>query len=95
MWCFVAHVRLSAIIPMLAPLLLIYRPLKQLSKLQVQVEQGRAALARIWSVLDVKMTLPEKADAVSKASFDDRIAFEGVSFRYDTAERDAVHGATF
>ncbi len=94
-WCFVAHVRLSAIIPMLAPLLLIYRPLKQLSKLQVQVEQGRAALARIWSVLDVKMTLPEKADAVSKASFDDRIAFEGVSFRYDTAERDAVHGATF
>jgi len=94
-WCFVAHVRLSAIIPMLAPLLLIYRPLKQLSKLQVQVEQGRAALARIWSVLDVKMTLPEKADAVGKASFDDRIAFEGVSFRYDTAERDAVHGATF
>ena len=94
-WCFFAHVRLSAIIPMLAPLLLIYRPLKQLSKLQVQVEQGQAALARIWSVMDVKMTLPEKADAAAKTTFDDRIAFENVSFRYDTAERDAVRSATF
>ena len=94
-WCFFTHVRLSSIIPMLAPLLLIYRPLKQLSKLQVQVEQGRAALARIWSVMDVNMTLPEKAEPVSKSSFDDKIAFEDVCFRYDTSDRDAVHGATF
>ena len=94
-WCFVARVRLSAIVPMLAPLLIIYKPLKQLSKLQVQVEQGRAALARIFSILDVKMELPERPDAVAKASFDRCIAFEDVSFRYDTAERDAVSHATF
>ena len=94
-WCFVARVRLSAIVPMLAPLLIIYKPLKQLSKLQVQVEQGRAALARIFSILDVKMELPERADAVAKESFDRCIAFEDVSFRYDTAERDAVSHATF
>ena len=94
-WCFVAHVKLSAIVPMLAPLLVIYKPIKQLSKLQVQIEQGRAALARIFSVLDVHMELPERADAVEKKSFDDRIAFEDVSFRYDTADRDAVHHATF
>ena len=94
-WCFVARVRLSAIVPMLAPLLIIYKPLKQLSKLQVQVEQGRAALARIFSILDVKMELPERPDAVAKESFDRCIAFEDVSFRYDTAERDAVSHATF
>ncbi len=94
-WCFAAHVKLSAIVPMLAPLLIIYKPLKQLSKLQVQVEQGRAALARIFSILDVQMELPEKADAVAKKSFDDKMVFEDVCFRYDTAERDAVSHASF
>ena len=94
-WCFVAKVKLSVIVPMLAPLLLIYRPIKQLSKLQVQLEQCRAALARLFSILDVSMELPEKADAAPKAAFTDRISFEDVSFRYDTAERDAVSHATF
>ncbi len=94
-WCFATGVKLSAIIPMLAPLLMIYKPLKQLSRLQVQIEQGRAALARVWSVLDVDMRLPEKADPVRVERFNDRIAFENVSFRYDTAERDAVHAASF
>lgn len=94
-WCFFAHVTLSSVLPMLAPLLIIYKPLKQLSKIQVQIEQGRAALARVFSILDVHMELPEKAGAVRKPSFDDRIVFDDVSFRYDTAERDAVSHASF
>ena len=93
-WCFFTGVKLSMIIPMLAPLLLIYRPLKQLSKLQVQIEQGRAALARIWSIMDVDMELEEKPGAAEKKAFTDRVVFDHVSFRYDTADRDAVHDAT-
>ncbi len=94
-WCFFMQVKLSTIIPMLAPLLMIYRPLKQISKLQVQVEQGRAALSRIWSVMDVKMALVEKPDAISRTAFADKVVFEDVSFRYDTAESDAVSHASF
>ena len=94
-WCFVTGVRLSAIVPMLAPLLMIYKPIKQLSRLQVQIEQGRAALARIWSVLDVAMELPEDPSAEPKESFSDRVVFEDVTFRYDTADRDAVSHASF
>jgi subfamily B ATP-binding cassette protein MsbA len=94
-WCFIADVTLSNVVPMLAPLLLIYKPLKQLAKLQSQVEQGRAALGRIFSILDVAMDLPERKDPVLKKSFDSGIRFENVSFRYDTAERDAVKSATF
>ena len=94
-WCFFAHVTMSTVLPMLAPLLIIYKPLKQLSKIQVQIEQGRAALARIYSILDVEMELPERPDALAKASFDGEIRFEDVSFRYDTADRDAVSHATF
>ena len=94
-WCFMAHVTLATVLPMLAPLLIIYKPLKQLSKIQVQIEQGRAALSRIFSVLDVQMEMPERPDAVRKPSFDREIRFEDVSFRYDTAGRDAVSHATF
>lgn len=94
-WCFFAHVTLSKVLPMLAPLLIVYKPLKQLAKIQGQIEQGRAALARIFSILDVQMELPEKPDAVAKDRFEKVVAFEDVSFRYDTADRDAVSHATF
>ena len=96
-WCFATGVKLSAVVPMLAPLLIVYKPIKQLSKLQVQIEQGRAALARLWSLLDVHMELPEKSEGsrVCKKEFNDKIVFDDVSFRYDTAERDAVRHASF
>ena len=94
-WCFFANITLANILPMLAPLLLIYKPLKQLSKLQVQIEQGRASLQRIWSLMDVNMALAENSNAVVKTSFDDKIVFDNVSFKYDTAEHDAVSKASF
>lgn len=94
-WCFATDVKISDVVPMLAPLLIIYKPVKQLSKLQVQVETSMAALARIYSVLDLDMELPEKPDAAAKPSFDDKIVFDDVSFRYDTAESDAVRNVAF
>lgn len=94
-WCFAMDVKISDVVPMLAPLLIIYKPVKQLSKLQVQVETSMAALTRIYSVLDLEMELPENADAASKKSFDDKIIFDDVSFKYDTAESDAVKCAHF
>lgn len=94
-WCFAKGVKLSAVVPMVAPLLIVYKPIKQLSKLQVQIEQGRAALARLWSLVDVHMELPEAPDAKTKKSFDDKIVFDDVTFRYETAERDAVSHASF
>lgn len=94
-WCFAMDIKVSDVVPMLAPLLVIYKPVKQLSKLQVQLETSLASLCRIYSVLDLDMSLPEKADPVRKATFDDRIAFDDVTFRYDTADQDAVSHASF
>ena len=94
-YCFAAHVTLANVIPMIAPLLLIYKPLKQMANLQVQIETAQASLQRIWSILDVNMELPEKPDAKKKTSFDGKIVFDDVSFRYDTADHDAVSHASF
>ena len=96
-WCFASNVKLSAIVPMIAPLLIAYKPIKQLSKLQVQVEQGRAALARLWSVMDVHMELSEKGEGKKgeKVEFLDKVVFEDVTFRYETSDHDAVSHASF
>ena len=94
-WCFAKGVKLSDVVPMLAPLLVIYKPVKQLSKLQVQIENSLAALSRIYSLLDLHMELPEGANPVRKPTFDSAISFDDVSFRYDTADRDAVSHASF
>ena len=94
-WCFLMNIKVSDVVPMLAPLLIIYKPVKQLSKLQIQLETSLAALNRIYSVLDLHMELPEKANPVRKPTFDDKISFEDVTFQYDTAERPAVSHASF
>ena len=94
-WCFATHVTLANVLPMLAPLLLIYKPIKQMCNLQVQIEGAQAALQRIWSLMDIDVSLPENPNARPKSSFDDRVRFDDVTFRYDTADRDAVSHATF
>ncbi len=94
-WCFTSHVTLANVLPMLAPLLLIYKPVKQMSSLQVSIEVTRASLQRIWSILDVDLRLPEKPGAAAKADFADKVVFDDVSFRYDTADHDAVSHVSF
>ena len=94
-WCFMMDIKVSDVVPMLAPLLVIYKPVKQLSKLQVQLETSLASLSRIYSVLDLDMSLSEKTPPVHKTTFDDRIDFSDVTFQYDTTDRPAVSHATF
>jgi len=94
-YCFATRVTLANVLPMLTPLLLIYRPIKQMASLQVSIETAQASLQRIWSLMDVDMKLPEKAEAEAKSEFRDCVRFNDVSFRYDTADHDAVSHATF
>ena len=94
-WCFMMDIKVSDVVPMLAPLLVIYKPVKQLSKLQVQLETTLASLSRIYSVLDLDMSLPEKPSPVRKVTFGDKIVFKDVTFTYDTADHPAVANASF
>ena len=94
-WCFMKNITLDQVLPMLAPLLVMYKPLKKVSNIQVALENSMASLCRIFSLLDVHEELPERPDAVRKDTFEDSVRFEDVSFRYATADRDAVSHATF
>jgi ATP-binding cassette, subfamily B, bacterial MsbA len=59
-----------------------YRPLKELAKLNANIQKSLAAAERIFSYLDMKHEIPQKESAVAKESFADKITFEDVSFSY-------------
>lgn len=93
-WCFLFSVPLSAILPMIAPLLIIYKPIKEIGKLQVQVQETMAGISRVLSLLDVHMELPLSANPVRKDSFDREIVFDHVTFKYQTQDDPAVKDAS-
>ena len=92
-YCFFQKIAIHQIAPMLVPFLVAYRPIKQLGKIQAQIERGRAALTRIFALLDYDSSLPLSPNPVRKVTFTDRIRFEHVDFRYkpdgDLTLRDA------
>lgn len=94
-WCFLFSVPLSSILPMVAPLLIIYKPIKEIGKLQVQVQETMAGISRVLSLLDMHMELPQSGHPVKKASFDREIGFDQVTFKYQTQEKPAVEEVSF
>lgn len=94
-WCYSQKISLDKILPMLAPLLVIYKPVKKLANLQVHVETAMASLNRLFSLIDTHMEIPESPDPVRKGSFEGEIEFKDVCFRYQTAEKDAVSNVSF
>jgi subfamily B ATP-binding cassette protein MsbA len=66
----------------LTALIMIYEPLKGLSKINSMLQQGIAASVRVFTLLDVKNDIEEKKDAVQLPLIRDAIEFKGVSFSY-------------
>jgi ATP-binding cassette subfamily B protein len=61
-------------------------PLTGLSNIQVSVMTALISFERIFSVLDLKPTIVEKADAMAIPAGPARITFDHVFFRYPSAE---------
>jgi subfamily B ATP-binding cassette protein MsbA len=81
-YCFIRKIAIPDIVPLFVPLLVAYRPMKQLGKVQAQIERGAAALTRVYSLLDTDFSLPVAPNPVHKTSFNDRVRFDHVCFRY-------------
>jgi len=57
-------------------------PAKGLSSAHYNVQKGMASLDRIDEILNLDVKIKEKQDAIIKTTFDDRIQYMNVSFRY-------------
>ncbi len=65
-----------------AAVLLLYGPVRQLSRMVNTVQQSLASVERVFEILDTPQAIADAPGAVVLSGFRDRLAFEDVSFRY-------------
>ena len=70
----------------LTALIMIYEPIKGVSKVNNTVQQGIAASSRIFDLLDIAPEIQDRPGAITAPPIRSGIAFEGVSFSYDGTE---------
>ena len=85
---FVISGRLTAggFVAFLAALGSLYQPIKRLSSVNNNIQQGIAGLIRIFELLDTRSEVPEDPQAVPLALIRDRIEFRGVRFAYEPGQ---------
>jgi len=93
--CYAWGVRLYQILPVGLASVVAYRPVKQLAKINANIQRGAAALERIFVVLDTETALEEAAEPVTVEHFSDRIVFEGVSFGYEPGAPEVLENICF
>jgi subfamily B ATP-binding cassette protein MsbA len=64
-------------------LLMLYEPLKRISKYNIKVQQALAAADRVFDILDTEPDIQEVPDAVELLPIKDSIVYNNVCFRYD------------
>ncbi len=67
----------------LAGLIMLYEPVKKLSKVNNIIQQGLAAAVRVFDILDTEPEIRDKRDAKPLPPFSKSIEFRCVSFKYD------------
>ena len=73
----------GAFFSFITALMLAYRPLKSLASLNTNLQEGLAAAARTFSVLDAEPTIHDRPGAQDLVVSDGTVRFEGVFFTYD------------
>jgi len=81
--CFQKGVSFSAILTMTFAASMAYRPLKQIAKINVNIQKASAAATRLFEILDVDTSLPEIKNPIIIKQFEKEIKFENVSFKYE------------
>jgi subfamily B ATP-binding cassette protein MsbA len=93
--CFIYKIKLEQITVIGVSVFAAYRPMKQLAKISASMQRGSAALDRIFALLDTDTALPEAVNPVKKTSFDDRIVFDHVNFRFSPDGPDVINDVAF
>ncbi|HXE80675.1 MAG TPA: lipid A export permease/ATP-binding protein MsbA [Vicinamibacterales bacterium] len=79
----------------IAALLLMYGPVKKLSRVNASLQQAIAAAERIFDVLDRHTEVTERPDAAPLPRFSRTIEFRDVSFAYEDARRPILRNVSF
>jgi subfamily B ATP-binding cassette protein MsbA len=67
----------------IAALVMFYRPIRAISRLNNTIQEGLAAAVRIYDILDVPSDIVERQDAVTLDRRRHPVVFQNVSFKYE------------
>jgi len=79
----------------LAALIMLYEPVKRLSRANNEIQQGLAASERVFEVLDAPLVVEDASDAKQLPTFSDSICFEHVSLKYQGTETQVLDDISF
>jgi subfamily B ATP-binding cassette protein MsbA len=77
------HSTPGAFMAFLTALIMLYEPIKGVSKINSTVQQGMAAATRIFSLLDMSPGIKETPEAIELPPFERSIVFTDVNFSYE------------
>ncbi len=81
--CFLNGIRIAQIVSVGVAGVIVYKPIKQLTRINPNLQRGAAALERIYELVDADDRIPVAAEPVVAREFTDRVVFEDVAFRYE------------
>ncbi len=77
---------MNDLIIFVAAFVILYEPIRKLSRVNLQIQQSSAAAERVFEIIDMEPDVVESPDPVELQLPIDRIEFEHVSFAYDDEE---------
>lgn len=81
----------SNTIAFIVAFLMAYEPMKRLTRMNADLQQGAAAATRFFALMDEKPKITDKPGAQSLQFREGRIVFDHVYFRYKSHHDDQVH----
>ena len=84
----------GAFFSFIAAILMAYQPMRSLSKMNVSIQTGLAAAARVFALIDRKPALAELENPVTVPRTSGAVTFDGVHFSYN-GEDFALNGVSF
>ncbi len=85
----------GTLVSFLAALIMLYEPVKRLSRANNEIQQGLAAAERVFDVLDDPVMVEDAADAVVLPGFSELIRFEHVALQYPGMGKQVLSDVSF
>jgi subfamily B ATP-binding cassette protein MsbA len=80
-----AHLQGSQLVSILLGLMLLYEPVKKISRVHMVIQESIAGADRVFRLLDQQPTVVEQPVAIALPHFRQSLRFEHVAFQYDVA----------
>jgi len=85
----------GTLVSFLAAVIMLYEPVKRLSRANNEIQQGLAAGQRVFEVLDQPIEVEDAKQAHNMTPFTNAITFEQISLQYSGTDKAVLHDVNF